>query len=175
MLYFSKTSIFSEECEDHQNLNQNIELILEDGQMVSVSSSGILGSGFKKEKSTDSLKKYAHLTLEICMVYVYLHRLIQYPERKRLLAACKMTLILMKASGNCDVYPMEILRLLVQQYSLLPLREAFQSLEACFVKLKDRDEMIPADMQMQNVSKQAKKICSQNNAISRHRTNNFLI
>ena len=106
----------------------------------------------------DSVKDYAHLTLELGMVFSYYETLTKTPSREKLLAATKMLLPIMKGNNPQAKYPLELLRFLVQQYSLLSQKQAAQALQACFVNTRGRaNTHVPADQQMEWLVKQNKK------------------
>lgn len=98
----------------------------------------------------DFKKNYAHLSLELLTAYILFMDLCKTPDRNKLLPAIKMQLALCKSNNSAAKYPLELLRVLVQQYSLLPVQKAFQTLKACFVNTRGKaDTHIPADQQME--------------------------
>ena len=67
-------------------------------------------------------------------------------------------MVQLKARSTKAKYPLEILRMLVQQYSLLDLDEAHQVLYNCFVNTKGKfDKHVPADLQMKWIIKELKR------------------
>ena len=88
------------------------------------------------------------------MMKNYFPTLIKTPDRARLLGVCKMMMTVLKANNTKAKYPLELLCMLVQQYYLLPLQEACQVLQACFVNIKGfKDSHIAADQQMEWIVK----------------------
>ena len=90
-------------------------------------------------------------TLELGSLYICLLDIIKHkPNRDLMLFFVKILLPLMKTNNKQAKYPLELLRLLIQQYSLLPMREAYEVFNACFVNTKGRSESyVPADQQME--------------------------
>lgn len=81
------------------------------------------------------------------MTFIYLLDLIKTPDKERILGLLKMMLLQLKDHSTKGKYPLEILRHLVQQYSVMDLREACQVLHASFVNLHDKpDTHVPADL-----------------------------
>ena len=110
------------------------------------------------EQTPDQVKNYAHLVLELGMLFTYLTTIIKAPDRNRMLRAVKMLLPIMKGNNNKAKYALELLRLLVQQYSLLPQRSAFQVFHDCFVNTRGKkDSHVPSDQMMEWVVKADKK------------------
>ena len=69
------------------------------------------------------------------------------PNRRKMLALLKVMMLQLKARNPKAKYPREILRILVQQYSVMGLRDACQIFHACFVNLDGKvDERVPADL-----------------------------
>ena len=82
----------------------------------------------------DHANTYVHLVLELGMIYAYFLELCHTPDRCKLLGLLKMMMVVMKSNNSRAKYPLEILRLLVQQYSLLSQNIACMVLQSCFVK-----------------------------------------
>ena len=98
----------------------------------------------------DKVKAYGHLVLELGTQFHYLLELMKAPSRERLLPIFKMLLTTMKANNTQAKYPLEILRLLIQQYSLFPLDEACQLLNQCFVNTHGKpNSFVPCDQVME--------------------------
>lgn len=115
-----------------------------------------------KQPKPDHVNNYAHLVLELGMIYAYFLELCHTPDRSRLLALLKMMLVVMKANNPRAKYPLEILRLLVQQYSLLPQNTACMVLQSSFVNTSGRRKGYkPADLQMEHIVKIQKKHMNQ--------------
>ena len=107
----------------------------------------------------DGVKNYAHLTLEVGMLFVYMQSLIKKPDRMKIIPAVKMMLPIMKANTNNAKYPLELLRFLVQQKSLLSQRTAHEVLQACFVNTRGKEHThVPADQQMEWIVNANKKL-----------------
>ena len=106
----------------------------------------------------DKVKDYGHYALECGLTFRFFLSLMKTPDRKPILAVFKMMMVQLKARNPKAKYPLEILRMLVQQYSLMPLRQACQVLYACFVNTKGKfDSHVPADLQMEWIIKEEKK------------------
>ena len=87
-----------------------------------------------KAGEPDKKKTHAHYVLEVGLTYLYLLQLCKTPDRLRLLALFRMMMQQLKGRSTHAKYPLEILKLLFQQYSLLGERRAHQVLHACFVR-----------------------------------------
>ena len=136
---------------------QYIALKLSNGQTLHLRTNPVTEVSVIEAKG-DYVKNYAHLTLELGMIFKYFTEMMKAPDRDRLLGLFKVMLVVMKANNNKAKYPLEILRMLVQQYSLLPLQEACNVLQACFVNTKGKpDSHIPADQQMEWIVRNSKK------------------
>ncbi len=119
-----------------------------------------------EEQKPDLKKDYAHYTLEVGGIYMMLYHLLKRPDRAKLLTVNKMMMLILKGKNNQAKYPLAVLRMLIQQYSILPLQQACQVMQACFVNTKGKpDSHVPADQQMEwNVKAQKqmiKHLCSQ--------------
>lgn len=86
----------------------------------------------------DKIKDSSHHVLETGMIFYYFIELVKSSDRNRLLGLAKMMMLQLKSRNLKAKYPLELLRLLGQQYSLLPIQEACQVLQACFVNTKGR-------------------------------------
>lgn len=84
----------------------------------------------------DKVKDYAHYVLETGFTLKYFLEISHYPDRDSFLGICKVMLIQLKALNPHAKYPLELMRFLVQQYSLLPLNQAQQVFQSMFVNLK---------------------------------------
>ena len=110
-------------------------------------------------KKPDFVKNYNHSLLETGTVFALLLKFLKTPKRENILALYKIILILLRGSSSKLKYPYEILRMLFQQYSLLPLKEACNVLYGCFVNLQGhKDSHIPSDQYNEWVVKAQKKI-----------------
>ena len=109
-------------------------------------------------KKPDKIKDYSHHVLESGMTLRYFLLLQKTPDRKKMFGVLKMMMVQMKARNPKAKYPFEILRMLVQHYSLLPLKKSFQVFHACFVNTNGKtDGHVPADLQMEWIVKQQKE------------------
>ena len=103
----------------------------------------------KAEKS-DHVKTYGHHVLEVGLTLKYFLELMKTPDHMKLLGLFKLMMVQLKARNTKAKYPLELLKLLLQQYSLLPLKEASAVLQACFVNTDGEvNSHIPADLQME--------------------------
>ena len=111
-----------------------------------------------KSCQPDKVKDYAHNALESGLTFMLFLELVKTPERESLLSLFKMMMLLLRGRNINAKYPLEILRLLIQQYSLLPLQEACQTFHMCFVNTKGKvDSHVPADLQNEWIVKEQKK------------------
>ena len=103
------------------------------------------------EETHDYVQNYARATLELGSLYVCLLDCIKgKPNRNLMIYLVKMLLPIMKASNKHAKYPLELLRFLIQQYSLLSVQQAYEVFNACFVNTKGfARSYIPADQQME--------------------------
>ena len=134
-----------------QEVTTYVSVQLRNGKTVripkSVHKECVIGQG-----KPDKVNHYAHLVLELGMIYTYFLRLCHTPDRDQFLALMKMMLIVMKTNNTKAKYPLEILRLLVQQYSLLSKRSACMVLQSCFVNTSGKPNAYkPADLQMEHI------------------------
>ena len=135
----------------------NIEVQLGNGKVIRIRNK-VMRREIHRQLDPDNVKNYGHLTLELCIIFMYFLEMMKTPDRSRIMGLFKFMLLVMKANNRKAKYPLELLRLLVQQYSLLPLDEAFAVLHACFVNTKGRpDSFVPADQQMEWIVRQNKK------------------
>lgn len=105
----------------------------------------------------DKIKDYGHLVLETGTVFYYFLKLCKSPKRSKLLAILKMIMIIMKANNNLAKYPLEILRLLISQYSLSSEKEAHQILHQNFVNTTGKSNgSVPTDQVMEWHVKESK-------------------
>ncbi len=106
----------------------------------------------------DYKKQHGHLVLELGTMFTYMCELIKCPNRERIICAVKMLLPMMKTNNPGAKYPLELLRFMVQQLSLLPIDEASRVLHACFVNTRGQiNTHVPADQQMEWIVKANKK------------------
>jgi hypothetical protein len=98
----------------------------------------------------DKVKDYGHQVLELGTMYQHLLDLCKCPNREQLLALLKMLMITLKCNNNRSKYALEILRFLMQQYSLLPEKEARQTFHQLFVNTRGTfNAHIPCDLAME--------------------------
>ncbi len=123
---------------------------------IPVSKKREMVAGTEKE---DKVYKYGMLVLELGMVFEYLLMCCHTPDRARVLAVVKILVQLMEANNTKAKYPLQMLRLLVQQYSLLSRQEAHLSLHSCFVNKKAKENTHrPADHVMEEIVKEEKEM-----------------
>ena len=69
------------------------------------------------------------------------------PNRRKNVGPLKIAMLQLKARSTKAKYPKEKLRMLVQQYSVIGLRDACLIVHACFVNLNGKvDRHVPADL-----------------------------
>ena len=106
----------------------------------------------------DHVNNCAHLVLELGMIYAYFLELCHTPDRCKLLGLLKMMMVVMKSNNSRAKYPLEILRLMVQQYSLLSQNIACMVLQSWFVNTSGKQKGYkPADLQMEHIVRIQKK------------------
>lgn len=131
---------------DPQETSEYLQVKLADGSYAKI----LIGNGRSevvKTKGPDKVKDYAHNALEACLLFKYFLEIVARPDRGRLLALLKVMMLILKGHSKNAKYPREILRILVQQYSVMGLREACTVLQACFVNLRGKDGThVPADL-----------------------------
>jgi hypothetical protein len=94
----------------------------------------------------DKLKNYSHNHLELGMMFVYLRYCIKTPDYDQFMRALRFLLVIWKAAKPSAKYPYEIMRLMIQLKSLLPVAEAHQVFHDMFVNTKGHsDSHVPAD------------------------------
>ena len=100
-----------------------------------------------REVRSDHKKNYFHSILECGMVFKLLLEFIKTPHRESLLRLFKLMTIIMKGRSVNAQYPIALITTLVQQYSIYPLNEACQTLQACFANTRGKpDTHVPVDM-----------------------------
>ena len=141
---------------DEQTENEYVRVILADGSLVNV---GVPTKTETLQQAKPDMKKnYFHRGLEASTVFSLFTELTKVPQRNKLLPLFKIMMMILKGQNSKAKYPLEILRLLVQQYSLLPLSDAYQVLYNCFVNTNGKaDSHVPADQQMEWLVKLMKK------------------
>lgn len=87
-----------------------------------------------KQHEPDKENDYAHYAIETgtifyLFLYILFLQLIKTPGHDQLLAVFKIMVMIMRGRNPVAKYPFEILKILIQQYSPLPLREARQVLQ----------------------------------------------
>ena len=140
----------------HRVHSKNETQVCEDVSYVTLSNGSVikvrkqLREEIVKEEH-DRVMNYSMMTLELGMVYLCLLDSIKHkPDRTLMLQIVKMLLPIMKSRNSQAKYPLELLRFLVQQYCLLPEKEAFETFNACFVNTKGYyNSYVPADLQME--------------------------
>lgn len=106
----------------------------------------------------DKIKDYAHYGLEVGLTFSYFCHLVKSPVREKFLPLLKMMMVQLRGHAICAKYPKEILRMLVQQYSVMGLREACQVFSASFVNLHGKsDTNVPADLVQEWNVRESKK------------------
>ncbi|CAC5407911.1 unnamed protein product [Mytilus coruscus] len=137
-------------------INDYIELVLDNGQtiLIPVAVSEIT----YKQLKPDKVKDYAHYSLEVGLIFSYFLNLCKEPVREQFLPLLKMMMVQLRGHSINAKYPKEILRMLVQQYSVMGLQESCQVFCASFVNLHWRkDGNVPADLVQEWSVKESKK------------------
>ncbi len=141
---------------DVQTENEFIKLQLLDGRQINVAVP--TRTETLETAKPDRVKNYFHHSLEVCTVFSLFTHLTKVPQREKMLPLFKMMMLILRGRSTRAKYPLEIFRLLVQQYSLLPLADAYQVLYDCFVNTRGKpDSHVPADQQMEWLVKVMKK------------------
>ena len=102
------------------------------------------------QPKADKVKDYSHLVLESGTQFFHLLQQCKSPDRKVMLPLLKMLMMTLKCNNSMAKYPLEILRMLVQQYSLLSEQDAHQTFHQCFVNTKGKPNThVPCDLVME--------------------------
>jgi hypothetical protein len=110
------------------------------------------------KREEDHVKNYAHMVVDLGLIYKELLHISKQPDRKMILSLMKRCMGVFKANSNNSKYAYEVHHFLVQQYSLLSQKDATESLYSMFVNTQGRsDTHIPADLQMEYLVKLIKK------------------
>ncbi|XP_070581644.1 uncharacterized protein [Ptychodera flava] len=117
------------------------------------------------EQPMDYVKNYAHMVLELGLLFKSINDLCKIPDRDRAICILKMAMITFKANNNLSKYALEILRFLVHQLCTMTEQQAHREFYGLFVNTKGHiDSFIPADRQMEYivtlVKKNMKHMCS---------------
>ena len=92
------------------------------------------------------------------MTFAYFLDLVKSPKREKMLALLKMMMVQLRGHSINAKYPREILRMLIQQYSVMGIQEACQVFRACFVNLHGKhDTNVPADLVQEWNVRESKK------------------
>ena len=130
--------------EDYDDIPKVVKVMLGNGTEVSIP---MTKPSKQKSVEPDKVKDYVHYGLEVGMTFSYFLQLVKYPDRQKMLSVLKMMMLHLRGHSINAKYPKEILRILVQQYSVMGLREACQVFQACFVNTHGKqDKNIPADL-----------------------------
>jgi hypothetical protein len=109
----------------------------------------------------DYVQNYAHMVLEMGLVYKELLDVCKTPDRSRIVRLMKQCMVLFKAKSNNSKYAVEVHRFLVQQLCLLSELEAHEVVYSMFVNTKGHAHShIPADLQMEYLVKLIKNTSS---------------
>ena len=129
-----------------EEVQETMFLKLENGEVIQIPH----GKGEVltiRDKKPDKVKDYGHLVLECGITFTYFLELVKNPNRQKMLALLKMMMLQLKGRNTKAKYPREILRMLVQQYSVIGLQDACQIFHACFVNKEGKEEgHVPADL-----------------------------
>jgi hypothetical protein len=132
-----------------------ITVQLADGTVISVP---VINSHKPKKEPIDYVKNYAHLVIELGLVYKELVELCHIPDRDRMIRLLKQCMVIFKAKSNNSKYAVECHRFLVQQLCVLSEKEAHETAYSMFVNTKGSHcSHIPADLQMEYLVKLIKK------------------
>lgn len=144
-------------CNDVEEVCEYIEVRLHNGLQARIQKGNCYVETHHQLKP-DKVKDYGHYVLESGLTFRCFLQFMKAPDRKAILSIVKMMMIQLKARNPKAKYPLELLRMLVQQYSLLPMRQACQVLYACFVNRTGKaDGHVPADQQMEWIVKEEKR------------------
>ena len=136
--------------------NEYFPLVLADGRLINVAVPTIYET--VETAQPDKQLDYFHNALETSTVFSLFYHFMKVPQRDKILPIFKMMMFILKGVSTHAKYPLEIMRMMVQQKSLLPIRDAYQVLYNCFVNTKGKvDSHVPADQQMEWLVKLMKK------------------
>ena len=131
---------------DTDEVQEALYVTLANGEIMSLPHGKGIIKTFR-DKKPDKVKDYGHLTLEVGITFLYFLEMTRCPNRKKMLALLKVMMLQLKGRNIKAKYPKEILRMLVQQYSVIGLRDACQIFHACFVNLDGKvDGHVPVDL-----------------------------
>lgn len=85
------------------------------------------------KREEDYVKNYAHMMVDLGLIYKELLHISKQPDRKMILSLMKRCMCVFKASSNNSKYAYEVHHFLVQQYSMLSQKDATESLYSMFV------------------------------------------
>ena len=112
----------------------------------------------KKEMEEDKVFNYAHLVLQLGLIFKELLEICKLPDRSRIIRVMKQCLVVFRSKSHLSKYALEVLRFLMQQTCLLSEKKATETLYSMFVNTKGKlDTHIPADLQMEYIVKLTKK------------------
>ncbi|CAG2238691.1 unnamed protein product [Mytilus edulis] len=146
-------------CDDQRDMGpcQVVKVTLANGIVLEIPMTTPEHDG-NKENKPDKIKDYAHYGLEVGMTFIYFLQNVKNPERQKMLPLLKMMMIQLRGHSMNAKYPKEILRMLVQQYSVMGLQEACQVFQACFINTTGKsDGHVPADLVQEWNVKECKK------------------
>ena len=102
---------------------QHLQVKLKNGSVIQLP----VGQATETVKQQpDEIKDYSHYALQVEIIFILFLGLIKVLDKEKLLPICKMMMLQLRGRNPQAKYPSEILR-------MLPLREACQVLQACFV------------------------------------------
>ncbi|XP_071133232.1 uncharacterized protein [Mytilus edulis] len=162
------TDLKGDVCDDQRDMGpcQVVKVTLANGIVLEIPMTTPAHDG-NKENKPDKIKDYAHYGLEVGMTFIYFLQNVKNPERRKMLPLLKMMMIQLRGHSMNAKYPKEILRILVQQYSVMGLQEACQVFQACFINTMGKsDGHVPADLVQEWNVKECKNILSTCTVIS---------
>lgn len=111
-----------------------------------------------QNEDNDKVNNYAHLVLELGMLYLDLLAVCKSPSRERLLALLKSSMIVFKPDCVNSNYAQAIHRFLIQQISTMSEKEAAEVVQGMFINTNGKsDGYIPSYLPITDIIKAFKK------------------
>ncbi|VDI11762.1 Hypothetical predicted protein [Mytilus galloprovincialis] len=153
------TDLKGDVCDDQNDMGscQTVKVTLANGMVLEIPMT-TPAHAENKENKPDKIKDYAHYGLEVGMTFIYFLQNVKKPNRNKMLPLLKMMMLQLRGHSMNAKYPKEILRMLVQQYSVMGLQDACQVFQACFINTTGKsDGHVPADLVQEWNVKECKK------------------
>ena len=135
-----------------------LKVKLPSGKMLEIHLSAQVSKSLSPKPKEDKVNKYAHLVLELGLLFKNFLECVQVPNRPRMLWTLKLVMVLLKAQNNLSKYADEILRFLVHHICSLSDRKAHEMFYALHVNTRGKiDTHIAVDLQMEYIVRSIKR------------------